>query len=335
LRIHFWSADNSGSAFYRAHLPALGLSWLGHQPSVGTRMPGKDDARGDWSELDVVVGSRVAKPGVLPAWQKLKDMGVRLILDLDDNYLVTDPTNQTAHRLWTDPVMRTGLLKAAALADTVTVCSAHLARVMGEHHGDVRLIPNGLPAQYLSWPRDYDPEELNVGWSGSGSTMHELPLAARHLSRISDYRSSISTILVGITQQDALKAGVKGARCHAIPFLRKQNDYLQAVHEFDVWVAPYRDIPFNRAKFATKALEAGFLGIPLIASAIEPYAQTVVHGETGFLVPVGQEHLFGRYLKQLVDDPALRQRMGLAGRAQASASILQALNKQWEKVLQG
>jgi hypothetical protein len=34
-----------------------------------------------------------------------------------------------------------------------------------------------------------------------------------------------------------------------------------------------------------------------------------------------------------VDDPGLRQRMGLAARAQASASILQALNQQWEAAL--
>jgi len=141
--------------------------------------------------------------------------------------------------------------------------------------------------------------------------------------------------MIGIGPQDAVKAGVTGESCYATGFIRDFRQYLEAVSRFDIWVAPYRDIEFNRAKFATKALEAGMLGIPLIASAIHPYAEAVVHGETGLLVPPGQEHLFGRYLMQLVNEPETRQRMGLAARAKASGSIMQALNKQWEQVCKG
>jgi glycosyltransferase involved in cell wall biosynthesis len=166
----------------------------------------------------------------------------------------------------------------------------------------------------------------------------ELPLAARALTRIADYRrpdgGDVRVRLVGITPQEAMERGLKGKRVGALGWVPQPEQYLRdVVSEFDVWVAPYRDIPFNRAKFATKALEAGFLGVPLVASGIGPYRDAVVHGETGFLVPPGQEHLFGRYLKRLVDDPELRQRMGLAARSKASRSILQALNQQWDAVV--
>lgn len=338
MRVHFWTADNGGSAMYRGHLPALGLSWLGHRPSVGTVLPSEEDGTPKLDGLDVVVGCRVAKAGPLKMWQQLKDRGVRLVYDLDDDYLHTDPAYSEAHKLWTSEPMRDGLLEAISLADTVTVCSRRLVEVFGEHHDDVRLIPNGLPAQYLARPREYRPQELVVGWAGSSATYLELPLAARHIRRITEYRDSpvpVVAHMIGIGPQDAVKAGVTGESCYATGFLRDFRQYLEAVSRFDIWVAPYRDIPFNRAKFATKALEAGFLGIPLIASAIEPYADAVVHGETGLLVPPGQEHLFGRYLKQLTDEPETRQRMGLAARAKASGSILQSLNKQWEEVLKG
>ena len=166
--------------------------------------------------------------------------------------------------------------------------------------------------------------------------MAELPLAARALSRISEYKGGsapVHSLLVGIDGVQARAAGVVGDRVGSVGFVSKFSDYLKVVARFDVWVAPYRDTPFNQAKYATKFLEAGMLGIPLVASAIEPYAAAIRHGETGFLVPPGQEHLFGKYIKQLVDDPGLRQRIGLAARAEASASILQNRNQEWEKVL--
>lgn len=331
MRIHHWTADAMGSGWYRGYLPAVGLSWLGHQTSVGPKYPGDDDT------IETVIGCRVAKPGAVALWRKLKGQGKRLVLDLDDDYLGLDRANAQAYALWTHSKMRSGLLEAISVADTVTVCSERLVEIFGKLHPDVRLIPNGLPAQYLAIPRDYDPKTLTVGWAGTSSTVAELHLAARHLSRIADYKGGsapVLTRLIGADPETVHRAGMRGVRIGVMDFIPRPEQYLQAVQEFDIWVAPYRDIGFNRAKFATKALEAGFLGIPLIASAIEPYESAVEHGATGLLVPPGHEHLFGRYLKQLVDDPDLRQRMGLAARAKASSSILQSLNKTWEAVIQ-
>ncbi len=324
MRIHMWTADAAGSGWYRGHLVGMSLAWLGHEVTVGMRLPE------DWEQLDAVVGCRVAIPGASKAWRQMKTAGVRLVLDLDDDYFHLDPANAQARATWT-PALQAALTKNIQIAHVVTCCSEPLAAALREHHDDVRVIGNGLPAQYLGTPRDYDPEILRVGWAGSASTLTELPIAARALNRIAQYTRPTLVRLVGITPQQAMAAGLRGGRVGALGWVPDQNHYLQAVGDFDVWVAPYRDIPFNQAKFATKALEAGFLGIPLIASDIEPYRHAVDHGVTGFLVR--RDHEWGRYLKQLVDDPGLRQSMGMAARARASGSILQALNQQWEKAL--
>src|SRR5690606_41439470 len=116
MRVHFWTADNGGSAMYRGHLPALGLSWLGHRPSVGTVLPSEEDGTPKLDGLDVVVGCRVAKPGPLKMCQQLKDRGVRLGADLDDDYLHTDPAYGDAHQLWTPQAIRHGPLAASCPA---------------------------------------------------------------------------------------------------------------------------------------------------------------------------------------------------------------------------
>jgi glycosyltransferase involved in cell wall biosynthesis len=330
VRVHIWTADDAGSGWYRGHLPATGLAWLNHQVSIGRRRPEDDEP------LDTIIGARIAMPGPNEAWQALGDRGVRRIIDLDDDYFHLDPVNAAAAAVWTPDVQQC-LADNLAQSDLVTCCSEPLAAVLRDYAADVRVIPNGLPAQYLAAPRDYAAagRALNVGWAGSSSTLAELPLAARALTRIADYGrpGGVQVRLIGVTPQQGVDAGIRSRRAEALGWVASQQEYLQRAAEFDVWCAPYRDIAFNRAKFPTKALEAGFLGIPLVASAVGEYRSAVVHGETGFLVPPGQEHLFGRYLKQLVDDQGLRQRMGLAARARASGSILQALNQQWEAVL--
>lgn len=326
MRIHMWTADEAGSGFYRGILSGMSLQWLGHSVSGGMRLPD------DWPQLDAVVGCRIAKPEPSLAWRAMKDRGIRLVLDLDDDYFHLDPTNRQAVATWDKPMLRR-LADNMALSDIVTCCSEPLAAVLRDYAQDVRVIPNGLPAQYLGHVRDYDPDVLSVGWAGSSSTANELPEAVRALNRIADYprRGGVVVRLVGLAAEQAVAAGLRGRRLGALGWVADHGAYLQAVSGFDVWAAPYRDIAFNRAKFPTKFLEASILGIPLIASDIEPYRRVIRHGENGFLVR--HEHEWGKLLKRLVDDPELRQRIGMTARGEASGSILQAINAQWQAAL--
>ncbi|MDX2110359.1 MAG: glycogen synthase [Verrucomicrobiota bacterium] len=78
-------------------------------------------------------------------------------------------------------------------------------------------------------------------------------------------------------------------------------------------------------------LEAMACEVPVVASAVGGIPEVVVHGETGFLVPLAQHHespftpydpdVFARDLalpiNKLMADPALRERLGKAGRVRA------------------
>ncbi|MFI5473228.1 glycosyltransferase [Streptomyces cacaoi] len=328
-RFHFWSADTAGSSYYRAQLPGISLQWLGHNVSGGMRLPH------DWRDLDALVGCRVAKPEPTKMWQYLKaETGVRLVLDLDDDYFHIDPSNAHAAATW-DKAMLQRLADNMALADLVTCCTEPLAAVLRDYADNVVVIPNGLPAQLLGKPRDYTAEgrPMSVGWAGTSSTVAELPEAVRALNRISQYprAGGVHVRLVGIDAQQAMGLGLKGRQIGALGWVERIEHYLQAVEEFDIWVAPYRDTAFNRAKFPTKWLESSVLGIPLIASDTPAYRAVIRHGENGFLVRY--EHEWGRYLKLLVDDPELRQRVGMTARGEASGSIMQALHVQWQAAL--
>jgi glycosyltransferase involved in cell wall biosynthesis len=62
-------------------------------------------------------------------------------------------------------------------------------------------------------------------------------------------------------------------------------------------------------------LEAMAAGLPVVATQVGGVPELVVDGETGLLVPAGDPPGLAAALQRMVDDPALRARLGAAGRA--------------------
>ena len=61
-------------------------------------------------------------------------------------------------------------------------------------------------------------------------------------------------------------------------------------------------------------IEAAACGRPVVATDIPGCREIVRHGENGLLVPARDPRALAAALKQLILDPALRQRMGKRGR---------------------
>ena len=61
-------------------------------------------------------------------------------------------------------------------------------------------------------------------------------------------------------------------------------------------------------------LEAGALGIPVVAARVGGVPEAVRDGETGFLVPKGDPAALAQRIKELLREPDLRKKMGEKGR---------------------
>jgi glycosyltransferase involved in cell wall biosynthesis len=68
--------------------------------------------------------------------------------------------------------------------------------------------------------------------------------------------------------------------------------------------------------FPLNVLEAGFFGLPVVASDIPPHREGVREGVTGLLVPAGDHMELARALGRVIDDVPLRERLGAAAHAQ-------------------
>lgn len=80
-------------------------------------------------------------------------------------------------------------------------------------------------------------------------------------------------------------------------------------------------------------LEACHAGLPIIAYDVPSGpSELICQGESGFLIPDGDEQMYGEKLELLLSDPALRKEMGEKGREHAERfSKLKTLDK-WEEL---
>jgi glycosyltransferase involved in cell wall biosynthesis len=91
----------------------------------------------------------------------------------------------------------------------------------------------------------------------------------------------------------------------------------QQIAQVDINIAPLIDNPQRRAKSAIKYLEAALVGVPTIASRLDPYQNDIADGATGLLAATNDE--WAQCFTRLVEGSALRQRLGQAARAHALA----------------
>ncbi len=91
-----------------------------------------------------------------------------------------------------------------------------------------------------------------------------------------------------------------------------RDDGMGLVSGFDVFV-----LPSLLEGFPLSILEAMQRGRPVVATAVGSVPELVVDGETGFLVPPGDEEALADAVNRLIADEGLRRRLGDAGRERA------------------
>ncbi|MFN3762299.1 MAG: glycosyltransferase, partial [Anaerolineae bacterium] len=76
-------------------------------------------------------------------------------------------------------------------------------------------------------------------------------------------------------------------------------------------VYPFDDTLINRAKSPVKLLDLLGAGVPVVAEAVGEIREVIRHGETGWLVPPGDEMALAEGVLRLLEEPDLRRRLGV------------------------
>lgn len=200
------------------------------------------------------------------------------------------------------------------LADMVVPGSRWLAGralAMGADPARVEVLPTVVDAGlFRPAPRRAAGEGPVVGWIGTPRNTAYLRPLTGVIAALARRHPGIRFRFVGAERFD----------CGGLPVEFRDWALEREVAEiqgFDIGIMPLPDDDFARGKCGFKLIEYMACGLPTVASPVGANLDILREGETGFLArdPKGWEDA----LSALAQDPALRARMGAAGRARVEA----------------
>jgi SAM-dependent methyltransferase len=310
-----------GSAYYRMFLP---LSCLQQTSGHRVMIPRPDvkflPEPAQLADVDVLVMQRPAGPAGMQCWSMWKPH-TKLVYECDDDLLRVDPSGLPHLH---DEGVRDTVRFCLQLSDMVTVSTPYLAEQYRKLNDNVVVLPNYVDAKLLGIERPRR-ERLTLGWAGGSSHLADWATVAA---------PAVRTVLGGHPEMDMHFMGVDfspmlgdtRSRCRFTPWDNDVSAYYRKI-DFDVGLAPLGDSDFNRSKSWIRALEMASLGIPIVASDIEPYRDFVIDGVTGFLVRTEEE--WAARLTELVADAEARAEMGRKAKEHAAAFTIQGNWVKW------
>ncbi|MEP7334206.1 MAG: glycosyltransferase family 4 protein [Actinomycetota bacterium] len=170
------------------------------------------------------------------------------------------------------------------------------------------VIPNAVDvgAQPRASLEDEPPAILSVGRLKAPKDFVTL---ARVLARL-DRGSFTASIAGDGPDRERVLAELRGVE--GIELLGDRDDVPELLAQAQVFV-----LATCSEGMPVSVLEAMAAGLPVVASDVGGVGEIVVDGETGLLVPPGDEAALERALRRLIASPDLRRRLGDAGRERA------------------
>lgn len=277
----------------------------------------------------------------------------KVVMDVDDNYLDLPDTNDMHSKFAPGKKERALFSASISLADVVTVSTEPLRDRLQEHFRKVYkldkkfvVIPNMNDLKDWDFePIAKDPKKITIGYPGSTSHQDDLIMIMPTLAKLMKKYEHLHLEIMGCISKNKIqtyfgRAGFDDDSLMRIGLVRSTDTFKEypehlSKQKWDIGIAPLVDSAFTRCKSHIKWMEYSMFNIPVVASRVYPYFMeldgrpTIEHGETGYLVKPNE---WEEYLTKLIEDEALRKRIG----AQARDAVIenwQYSSKKFDKIV--
>lgn len=255
------------------------------------------------SSADVVILQRK----LLPRWQLhlVRKLAKRLVYDMDDAVFQRDSFRRKGPK----SCRRERRFRATVMAaDAVIVGNEYLRRCTAQidNRKPIHVVPTTVQPQYYRPTRHHRVgANVRLTWIGSSSTLPGLKLAERQLWAASEKVRGLELRLVCDRTIE-----LSGINVVLRPWAAA-TEAAELAHA-DIGISWLSDDSWSRGKCGLKVLQYMAAGLPVVANRVGMNRHMVVHGETGLLADTPDE--WSQAIARLAADPALRSRMGAAGR---------------------
>lgn len=322
MRVVVVAANSIVNAVYRGML-LTELRRRGHEVEVDR--DGEALTSGRVRDVDVVHIHRYSEQETRQAVGRLRDQGVAIVWDNDDDMAGSPFKTKGAMRAQQEQSLVMAMLE---VADLVTTTSPYLAE---QYHrrgaAEVAVVENYIPANYVA-DRHADragSDSVTIGWIAAGEHHHDLEQLQLRATfrRLLDNHPDVRFETVG------LKLGLPAERCRHTRLVQ-YRDLAGHAASYDIGIAPIVDIPFNRARSNIKLKEYAVMGVPWLASPIGPYAG-LGERQGGRLVA---DDRWYEELERLVVDRRARQKLAKRALKWGEGQRIHHNLRAWEAALQ-
>lgn len=325
----------SAPCWYRVVLPAtaLGADYVGVvgvPPDVlyVTGIVQGRSAMPMFSDYRVVVLQQAHGKGWLEIIRALQKRGITVVYEIDD--WIHAIKHQTDHD-FREEFGNAALSEFEACmkaCDAMIVSTEFLAGVYRPFNRNIFVCPNGVDVKRYDLKMPLK-DKVMIGWAGA--TGHRLALVPWLQAVAKVMRANPDTAFVSIGQ-DYATAFLEQfpQRAIAVPFCAIEQ-YPAAMTMMDIAIAPAAPTGFYRGKSDLRWLEAGALGIPVVAHPL--VYPKIQHGVNGFHASTPAEVRL--FVERLVRDPNLRLVLGENARSYVRRErSAEAVAERWREVIE-
>jgi glycosyltransferase involved in cell wall biosynthesis len=335
-RTLFTGRRSTAVTWYRCVLPAefLGQDWIAVEDGDGelvrkTGTPGVELDPVAWAErYDVVVLNQPRGRRWMPVIRTLQAAGTKVIFEIDDYvHAVRKKRDHEFRGAFGKEVLRE-YEQAMRACDAVICSTPWLGRRYRAFNPETYVCRNGLDLGRYALTRPAR-DRVTIGWAGATGHKDAVRPWLAAVADVMRARPHVDFLAIGQPWHRPLAAEFGEERARGIPFMALES-YPAAMTAMDVALAPAGKSNFFRGKSDLRFLEAGALRLATIADpGVYP---TLEHGVSGLHAETPDE--VREHLLALVDDGALRDRLGASARAyverERSMTVMAA---QWDAVL--
>lgn len=186
----------------------------------------------------------------------------------------------------------------------------------------IEVIYNGVEPEEFAKPRvpslrdawGFPPDVPLLGYVGQLDERKGIATLLKAFGRVRDQVTNARLVLAGrgplsdLVERETKRNGWEGA----VRLVGFTDDIAGVMQAIDVLV-----LPSFWEGFGSVLIEAMAAGKPVVTTNVSSMPEIVTDGITGYLVPPGDPALLAARCTDLLHDPALRRRMGEAGRERA------------------
>jgi glycosyltransferase involved in cell wall biosynthesis len=229
--------------------------------------------------------------------------GPPILFDFDDAIWQLHTSAANRRLAWLKFPGKTAAL--CRISDHVVVGNDYLAEYARRYNANVTVVPSSIDTDlYQPRPRAQGATGVVVGWMGTSTSQTYLERAAPMLREI----AALPRVEVQVVSNR--RPDLPGIAVVWHPWSAEKEVELLA--GFDVGIMPMPDDEWALGKGAMKALQYMAMGICTVASPVGTNREVIEHGRNGLLASSIEE--WKAAIQSLVEDRALRVRMGATGR---------------------